>query len=370
MIKNGTPIRTVAIIGAGPVGIAAAAHLIERGLRPTVLEKGARAGHALQQWGHVRLFTPWQYVIDKAVLRLLEKSGWQAPPDTHLPTGQELVDEYLAPAAATAELKGCLIYQANVLGVSKKGLSKSSSLKRADAPFTVHYETADGTHHIMEADAVIDASGTWDLPNPMGADGLKVPGESAHQDLISYGIPDILGKDKPTYDGKTSLVLGSGHSAINAVLDLLSLRAASPATKLIWGIRGDSLERLLGGGLKDELPARGALGIAAKRALNEGSLKMLASLRIRQINRWDNALRLEITAEGTDKTLDVDRVIAATGFRPQLELLSELRLDMDDTVQAPSQLAPMIDPNLHFCGSVKPHGVAELSHPAGALDRG
>ena len=56
-------------------------------------------------------------------------------------------------------------------------------------------------------------------------------------------------------------------------------------------------------------------------------------------------------------------MIAATGFRPDLSLLAELRLDLDDRVEAPRTLAPLIDPNLHSCGSVPPHGVDELSHP-------
>jgi hypothetical protein len=58
-----------------------------------------------------------------------------------------------------------------------------------------------------------------------------------------------------------------------------------------------------------------------------------------------------------------DEVIAATGFRPDLEMLRELRLDLDDRVEAARTLAPLIDPNLHSCGTVPPHGVDELGHP-------
>jgi hypothetical protein len=56
-------------------------------------------------------------------------------------------------------------------------------------------------------------------------------------------------------------------------------------------------------------------------------------------------------------------VIGATGFRPDLSLLGELRLDLDDRVEAARALAPLIDPNVHSCGSVPPHGVDELTHP-------
>src|SRR6478672_4280129 len=67
--------KTVAIIGAGPVGLAAAAHVVERGLQPIVLEAGGSAGHAVRQWGHVQMFSPWEYNIDRAAARLLEQTG-------------------------------------------------------------------------------------------------------------------------------------------------------------------------------------------------------------------------------------------------------------------------------------------------------
>ena len=50
--------NTIAIVGAGPAGLAAAAHALERGLRPLVLEAGPAIGDAVRQWGHVRMFSP------------------------------------------------------------------------------------------------------------------------------------------------------------------------------------------------------------------------------------------------------------------------------------------------------------------------
>ena len=63
--------KTVAVLGAGPVGLAAAVHVLERGMEPVVLEAGPEAAHAVRQWGHVRMFSPWEYNIDKAAERLL-----------------------------------------------------------------------------------------------------------------------------------------------------------------------------------------------------------------------------------------------------------------------------------------------------------
>ena len=92
--------KTVAILGAGPVGLAAAAHVLERGLEPVVLEAGPQAAHAVRQWGHVRMFSPWEYNIDKAAERLLKAAGWNAPVGCEYPTGEELVERYLEPLAA------------------------------------------------------------------------------------------------------------------------------------------------------------------------------------------------------------------------------------------------------------------------------
>ncbi|WP_435867134.1 FAD-dependent oxidoreductase [Streptosporangium canum] len=59
----------VALIGAGPIGLAAAAHLVERGLPFILFEAGAEAGTSVRQWGHVHLFSPWRYNTDAAARR-------------------------------------------------------------------------------------------------------------------------------------------------------------------------------------------------------------------------------------------------------------------------------------------------------------
>src|SRR5438270_6739255 len=96
--------KTVAIIGAGPVGLAAAAHVLERGLRPIVLEAGNSVGHAVRQWGHVQLFSPWEYNIDRAAARLLAAAGWNSPKPEQYPTGAELIERYLEPLATKTAL--------------------------------------------------------------------------------------------------------------------------------------------------------------------------------------------------------------------------------------------------------------------------
>ncbi|OUR88759.1 flavoprotein [Gammaproteobacteria bacterium 42_54_T18] len=359
---NNTISNTIVVIGAGPVGLAAAAHLIARGLTPIVLEKGQSVGSAMLEWGQVRVFTPWKYLVDSAVEKLLNKTDWQYPDKEHMPTGREIVEQYLVPAATNTQLESTIIYGAEVVAVAKNNLSKSSSNNRDETGYTVHFKTQGGQYHSVESDAVIDASGTWHNPNPIGLDGLPVPGERENQAVIRYGIPDVRFQQKVDYMNKRTLVLGGGHSAINVVLDLLKLQETNPNTKIHWGLRTNNLEKLLGGGLNDQLPARGELGLAAKRAIESGALTLLTPLKVHSITRTESGVSVENSVEGVIDTLEIDRIIVSAGFRPNLDILRELRLDIDEVVEAPSKLAPLIDPNLHSCGTVKPHGVMELSH--------
>lgn len=350
----------VAVIGAGPVGLAAAARLLERGLTPLVLERGAGPGAAILDWGHVRLFSPWRYSIDEAARGLLEKSGWRAPPADTAPTGAEVVSRYLAPLADV--LKPYIRFGAEVTAITRSGFDKMTSAGREGAPFLVRWRGAEGQEGGVEAQAVIDASGTWSRPNPMGIDGLPVPGEAAAADRIAYGIPDVLGRERAAYAGKRVLVVGSGHSAINAVLDLLTLQETAGGSTA-WALRRNSLEKLTGGGLNDQLPERGALGLAARAAVDAGRLDLLTPFAASAIERQGEALLVRGRLDGADVTRTVDRIIVATGFRPDLDPLRELRIALDPAVEATPALAPLIDPNLHSCGTVRPHGARELSHP-------
>lgn len=355
-------VKNVVIIGAGPVGLAAAANSIARGLKPMVLEKGDHAGAAMAAWGHVQVFTPWKYLVDKAVQPLLEKAGWEYPDKESLATGQEIVDRYLVPAAQTPELTDVITYKAEVIAVAKTNLSKHSSTDRDQADYSVHFRMPDGSYHRVQADAVIDASGTWDNPNPIGLDGLPIAGERENQEFINYGIPDVYAKERDIYAGKRTLVLGGGHSAINVALDLIKLQQEIPETRIHWGLRRNNLEKLLGGGINDKLPARGELGLAAKAAIDSGSLNVLAPLKVESIQQKESGLEVILSVDGQYQAIEVDRIVVAAGFRPDLNMLRELRLDIDEIVEAPRTLAPLIDPNLHSCGTVKPHGVVELSH--------
>ncbi len=353
----------VVVIGAGPVGLAAAAQLVERGLTPLVLERGDGPGTTVRAWAHVRVFSPWSYNIDAAAGRLLEAAGWERPNPKVVPTGAEIVRRYLEPLAALPAIAPHLMFGARVKAVTRRGIDKMSTAGRSERPFLVVWTDRQGEEHRTPARAVIDASGTWFSPNPMGVDGLPVPGEAEVSDVIATGIPDVAGAERAVYAGRTTLVVGSGHSAINIVLDLLRLQADAPETQVIWALRRDNLQRVLGGGLNDQLPARGALGTAARAAIEAGRLRLLAPFAADRIRRTAGRIAVDGTVGGDPLSLTVDRIVVATGFRPDLSILRELRVDLDPTVEAPPALAPLIDPNLHSCGTVPPHGAAELAHP-------
>lgn len=352
----------VAVIGAGPVGLAAAAHLVQRGIRPLILERGESVGAALLEWGHVRVFSPWEYNIDAAARALLDRSGWTAPALRGLPTGGEIVRDYLAPLAALPAIAGNLKLGAEVTAITRQGHDKVANEGRKDAPFVIRYRDAGGEHRVL-ARAVIDASGTWWRPNPIGVDGLPVPGEGAAAARIAYGIPDVVGKARKDYAGKRVLVIGGGHSAINVALALMELRAAVPGTEIFWALRHGSVERLLGGGLNDQLPERGALGLAAKQAMADGRLNMLAPFAVNGIAMQGEGLAVDASLAGKPFSHFVDRIVVATGFRPDLSFLGEIRIALDPIVEAPPALAPLIDPNFHSCGTVPAHGITQLAHP-------
>jgi len=360
-LDSQAPPLPIAVIGAGPVGLVAAAHLVERGETPLILEAGDQVGAAVREWAHVRLFSPWKHLTDPVTHRMLEASGWSAPDGERLPTGGELVDRFLEPLAALPTIAPHLRLGRRVVAVTRKGMDKVKTAGRDNVPFELVVRTDDGATERHEARAVIDASGTYATPNPLGAGGVRAAGEAKLRGRIHYGIPDVFGRDQHLHAGHRTLVVGSGHSAFNTVLDLIRLAENAPDTEVLWAIRRKEPGLMFGGGEEDALPARASLGTRLKELVESGRVEFVTGFRIHRLEEGDDG----VVVEGQDGRLlgPVDRVVATTGFRPDLELLRELRMDLDPWLEAPSRLAPLIDPNLHSCGTVSPHGYQELKHP-------
>jgi hypothetical protein len=350
----------IVVIGAGPIGLAAAAHLIARGQEPIVLEAGDAAGSAVREWSHVRLFSTWAELVDPAAEKLLAPTGWTAPDGATYPSGGDWAERYLQPLADV--LGDRVRFGARVTGVSRLGRDRVVDADREDQPFTVHVLNADGSEERITARAVIDASGTWSTPGPIGGNGLPALGERVAADRISYRVPDL--KDpavRARYAGKRTAVIGSGASAFTALAQLAELVQDAPGTHAVWILRRGIGGSTFGGGEADQLPARGALGQRAKAAVDDGSAHAVTGFRTSAVEKSGDQLVL-VSEDG--RRLDpVDELIVLTGLRPDLSFLDELRLGLDERLQAPTELAPLIDPNQHSCGTVYPHGVKELSHP-------
>lgn len=353
----------VAVIGGGPIGLAALAHLLERGEKAILFEAGADIGANIRDWGHVRMFSPWEFNVDAASVRLLARQGWVMPAAHELPTGAELYERYLRPLAALPQIKRCIQTRAKVIAISRRHIDKMKDQGRAEAPFQLHIARPQGQEALVEARAVIDASGTWHQPNPLGANGLPAIGERSLKGRIAYGIPDIKNSAKARYIGRRVMVAGSGHSAINALLDLVSLKDEDAATKIIWVMRGRHTQKVYGGGENDALPARGQLGARIQALVAAGRVEIAAPFRIARLEALEGRLRVHGEMNGAAHSIAVDEIIACTGARPALDMLAELRLDLDPAVESSRALAPLIDPNIHSCGTVRPHGEAALRQP-------
>jgi hypothetical protein len=367
--RTGLP---VVVIGAGPVGLAAAAHLLERGLEPLVLEAGPKVGANIAQWAHVRLFSPWCLALDPVSVRLLEGAGWTGPDPDALPTGADLLEDYLKPLAALPALASRIRLNTTVVAVARHQLDKVRSPGRKQLPFLVRVRDRNGRFQDLLARAVLDASGTWNQPNPLGASGLPAIGEADAAPQIAYGLPDVAGRDRGRYAGRRTVVVGAGHSAATSLLALAELQRQAPGTEIVWAVRSATPRPLVGKGSAeaDELPARGQLATDLAALVDEGRIELVIGFRISSVETTSQRVRLlGDQLLGDDHLLahrlvvEADQVIAATGFRPDHTIAAELRLALEPALESARALGPLIDPNVHTCGTVPAHGIAELAHP-------
>jgi len=367
--RTGLP---VVVIGAGPVGLAAAAHLLDRGLEPLVLEAGSQVGANIAQWRHVRLFSPWCLALDPVSVRLLGQAGWTGPDPDALPTGADLLEHYLQPLAALPALASRIRLNTTVVAVARQDLDKVRSPGRDQLPFLVRVRDRDGRLADLQARAVLDASGTWTQPNPLGASGLPALGEPETASQIAYGLPDIGGRDRNRYAGRRTVVVGAGHSAATSLLALAELQRQAPGTEVGWAVRSATPRPLVGKGSAeaDELPARGRLATDLAALVEAGRIELVSGFRIHRVEPAGDRVRLagdqmlgDDVLQAQDLAVEADAVIAATGFRPDHAIAAELRLALEPGLESAAALGPLIDPNVHTCGTVPAHGIAELAHP-------
>jgi thioredoxin reductase len=284
-----------------------------------------------------------------------------------------LLEHYLEPLAALPALAGRIRLHTTVVGIARHQLDKVRSPGRDQLPFLVRIRDAHGHVRDLQAQAVIDASGTWTQPNPLGASGLPALGEpDAAASRIVYGLPDIAGHDRNRYAGRRTVVVGAGHSAATSLLALAELHQQAAGTEIVWVVRSATPRPLVGKGSAeaDELPARGRLATDLASLVDASRVELVGGFRIHAVEPVGDRVRLagnqllgDDLIQAQDLVVEADAVIAATGFRPDHTIAAELRLDLEPALESPTALGPLIDPNVHTCGTVPAHGIAELAHP-------
>lgn len=351
----------VAIIGAGPIGLAAAAHLAVR-KQPFILFEGCEeVGGNIRTWGHVRLFSPWQYNMDSSAKDLLQQTDWQEPNGELIPTGQELIDTYLQPLAELKQLKPSIHLNHQVIAITRKYNDKMKSKDRNEQSFLLYIKEK-GEIKTVEARAVLDATGTWGNPNPAQGNGVWLPSEQALSKKMDYHIPNVTASPS-LYANKKIAVIGSGHSAINSLLNLAELKDKFPDTDITWILRKKRVEMAYGGEQNDELAARGALGSRIHQLVDDEDIHVVTDFFTSSVEGKDKLSIIGTQQEQKHVLEGFDRLIVNTGSRPDYTINGELRLAVDSTTESVAALAPLIDPNEHSCGTVDAHGEAVLRQP-------
>jgi len=288
--------RRLVVVGAGPIGLAAATGARERGFDVTVLEAG-EVGASLRTWGATRFFTPLRMNVHRRL------------DDDTLLTGPEYIDRVLLPLAAKLNVKT----NTRVVSIARRGLTRTDYAghpMRAERPFRIFTSTDEA----FEADVVLDASGSAS-PIPLHARGTA-----------SASIIRTLGEldaRKDDLRGKRVLVIGHGHSAANA---LLVLRDAG--AEITWAVRTanrNPCEEIA----NDPLPERQRVA-AAGNALAQ-------TIRVERRASIESIDGTTVRLTG-GRGVEADLIVAMTGYRPANDFTTELALETSPVSEGGARL--------------------------------
>ncbi|MGZ8797714.1 MAG: NAD(P)-binding domain-containing protein [Thermoanaerobaculia bacterium] len=319
--------RRLAVIGGGPMGIAAAVGALDRGFDVVVLEKGS-VGDALRSWGSTRFFSPLSMNVSARMHELL---GTSIPGDALL-TGREMIDQVLQPLAEREPLRGRIRTNTRVAAIGRRGLTRSDYAGhplRAERPFRIVLDDEEA----LEADIVLDATGGYATPNPIGAGGLPAPGEKNLKAIRSLGA---LESRREELRGRHVLLVGDGHSAANAIAMLERLAREDDATRIIWAVRKPNL-RPCGEVAGDPLPERAAVVNAANRLaeLPPPFLTIERRAMVESFAQRDDGIEVGLTG---GRRIVVDHVAAFTGFRPNGSIHRELNVEISPVTEGAARL--------------------------------
>lgn len=355
----------LAILGAGPIGLEAAAAAVERGWPFTLYEAAPEVAAHVRAWGHVRLFTPWDLNASQHTRRMLADAGTTVPEGEACPSGRELVDRVLEPLAALPSIADNLRRNARVVAVSREGLLKSDAIGDPDTrrrhPFRLLVEAADGEESVEHADVVLDCTGSYGNPNILGDGGIPAPGERGLERRIRRTLPD-LEAEAEAWAGRTTLLAGGGHSAQTAALDFAAFAERHPGTRLLWAVRSQAPS--WGRVAEDPLPERAAL-VDRSEALAGGANPAVDVLPGRIVEALTPAgERVAVTmrnGSAAPETVEVDRILSLTGYVGDPTLYRQLQVHECYATSGPMKLAAAL------LGDASGDCLQQVSHGADSL---
>jgi hypothetical protein len=369
-IPASSPVRSLprlAILGAGPIGLEAALAAIDAGLPFTLYEAGAEPAAAVADWGHVRLFTPWELDVSPRQGRHLAAAGVELPTDGRCPTGADLRQRVLLPLASLPAVAANLRLGCRVRAIGREGLLKHeeiASAARAARPFRLLVDDGDGTERVAHADVVLDCTGTWGHPNALGDGGIPAVGEERHAGRITHRIPD-LSRERGDWAGRTILLAGAGHSAQTAAMELAALAEDAPGTRVLWLLRGEG--QVFGAVADDPLPERAALTAAAGRlaAGDSPAVSVLSGAAVEAIGEGaDGALHVLLRQRGEYRELVVDHILSLTGSVGDHGLYRQLQVHECYATSGPMKLsAALLGAAGGDCMAQTSHGIDALANP-------
>lgn len=334
--------KRVLVAGAGPMGIAAAIGALDRGFDVTVIERGD-VGEALRAWGPTRFFSPLSMNVSPRMTELL---GDAMPPADALLTGPEFVKRVLEPLAARPPLAGRIRTRTTVLAIGRRGLTRmdyAGHPLRAERPFRVPVDGPDG-EETLEAEVVLDATGGYTLPRPIGAGGLPARGESRLAQTPIRTLGELDAK-RDGLRGKRVLLVGHGHSAANAI-DVL---AAIPDVRVTWAVRTPN-RRPCEEVANDPLPERAAVVSRANELAAAPPPWLTVERRAMVESLAQNDGHLDVALTG-GRAGAFDAVVAFTGYRPDGGIIRELAVETSPVTEGGARLYRAIS-NITDCLSV------------------
>ena len=352
--------QRVAIIGAGPIGLEAALAVIERGWECTVYEAAEQPAGNVRDWGHVRLFTPWDMNVSERMRRVMP----DAPSGDALPTGSELTEQLLDPLARAPALAPRIRLGARVEAVAREGLLKHEEIaspERGARRFRLLVSDAAGRESVDHADAVIDCTGTYGNPNSLGDGGIPAPGERGLEHRIERRLPRF--DDPGQWAGSTTLLTGAGHSAQTAARDLVELARHAAGTRVIWAIR--SPDPGWGAVSGDPLPERARLTRSAAELAGGASDALEARLGVVTEALQPRDGRIAVTLRnGNAQEVTVDRVLALNGGVGDYSIYRQLQVHECYATSAPMKLsAALLGAAAGDCLEQQSHGPETLTNP-------